>query len=150
LSQGKYTDALKFYDGVLAVRAKGRLADQQAQEATIGRTYCLVGTNRAQEALKILQDSVAKADDDDTALLAREYCALGNCYRALGDHQQALWAYLRVDLLYANVPEADAEALANLEVLWNEMHRPDRARDAHESLISHYPNSRWSKRGMAR
>ncbi|HEX4000542.1 MAG TPA: hypothetical protein VHX65_18480 [Pirellulales bacterium] len=147
--QGKYDEALKAYDAVLAVQAKGQLAGQQMQEATIGRTYCLVGTNHAQDALKILQDTIAKADDDDTTLLARAYCALGNCYRALKDSKQALWAYLRVDVQYPSIAESHAEALANLEVLWNEMHRPDRARDAHDYLASHYPYSRWSKRSVA-
>lgn len=147
--QGKYDDALKAYDAVLSVKATGRLADAQMQEASIGRTYCLVGTHRAQEALKVLQDIISKADDDETNLLARAYCALGNCYRTLNENQKALWAYLRVHLQYASVPESDAEALANLEVLWNSAHRPDRARDAHDYLVRHYPYSRWSKRSQA-
>jgi hypothetical protein len=147
--QGKYDDSLKAYDAVLQVKATGGLAASQMQEATIGRTYCLVGTKRAQEALKILQDTIAKAEDDDTTLLARAYCALGNCDRALKDNQQALWAYLRVHVQYPSVPESDAEALANLEVLWNEQHRPDRAREAHDFLVQHYPFSRWSKRSQA-
>ena len=87
--QAKYDEALKAYDAVLAVEAKGRLAQDQALEAKIGRTYCLAGTGRAQDAVKILLDTIAKADDDNTQLLARAYCALGNCYRALKDNQQA-------------------------------------------------------------
>ena len=147
--QGKYDDSLKAYDAVLLIKATGRLAELQMQEAAIGRTYCLVGTNKAQEALKILQDTIAKASDDDDSLLARAYCALGNCYRALKDNQQALWAYLRVDVQYPSVAEPHAEALANLELLWNSAHRPDRARDAHDYLVAHYPFSRWSKRSLA-
>jgi tetratricopeptide (TPR) repeat protein len=147
--QGKYEESLAAYDAVLRVKAAGRLAESQLQEAAIGRTYCLVGTNKARDALKILQDTIAKADDDDTVLLARAYCALGNCYRALNDNQQALWAYLRVDLEYPSAPESHAEALANLEILWSAAHRPDRARDAHDYLVAHYPFSRWSKRSLA-
>ena len=147
--QGKYDESLAAYDAVLRVNASGEFAESQLQEAAIGRTYCLVGTNKAREALKILQDTIAKADDDDTVLLARAYCALGNCYRALNDNQQALWAYLRVDLEYPSAPESHAEALANLEVLWSAAHRPDRARDAHDYLLAHYPFSRWSKRSQA-
>ena len=73
--QGKYDESLAAYDAVLRVKASGRLAESQTQEAAIGRTYCLVGTNKARDALKILQDTIAKADDDDTMLLARAYCA---------------------------------------------------------------------------
>ena len=90
--QGKYEDAMAAYDAVLSVKASGDFGESQTQEAAIGRTYCLVGTNKARDALKILQDTIAKADDDDTILLARPYSALGNCYRALNDNQQALWA----------------------------------------------------------
>jgi tetratricopeptide (TPR) repeat protein len=147
-SQGKYDEALSAYNAVLGVKASGHLAESQTQEATIGRTYCLVGTNKPRDALKVLQDTIAKADDDDTVLLARAYCALGNCYRALSENQEALWAYLRVDLEYSTAPESHAEALANLETLWNQMHRPDRAREAHDYLVSHYPFSRWSKRSQ--
>lgn len=146
--QGKYADALKAYDAVIALPAQGPLAEQETTEATIGRTYCLVGTNRAQEALKILKDTIAKADDDDTALLARAYCALGNCYRALGDNQRALFAYLRVHLQYGALPEVHAEALANLEILWTGMKRPDRAREARDELVTRYPFSRWSKQSQ--
>jgi tetratricopeptide (TPR) repeat protein len=149
LLQGKNDAALAAYDAALAVKATGPLAESQTQEAVIGRTYCLVGTNKTRDALKILQDFVAKADDDDTVLLARAYCALGNCYRAMNENQQALWAYLRVHVEYPSVAESHAEALANLETLWANMRRPDRAREAHDYLVQHYPFSRWSKRTVA-
>jgi len=145
--QGKYDQALAAYDTVLKIGGKGTLAEQQAQEATIGRTYSLAGQGKADEAIKVLNEIIAKADDDDVDLLALAYNALGNCYRTLKNPQQALWAYLHVDLEYHSAPEPHAEALANLAALWTEMHRPDRARDARDDLQKNYPHSRWTKRG---
>ncbi len=142
---GKYDDALAAYDEVLKTELKGKLGAQETLEAKIGRTYSLTSAGKADEAIKTLQEIIAKADDDDSETLARAYDALGNCYRKQKDSKQALWAYLRVDTLYHTVPEAHAEALANLVVLWNEVKRSDRAREARDYLLQHYPYSRWNK-----
>ncbi len=145
-SQGKYDQALAAYDAVVRIGGKGPLAEAQVQEATIGRTYSLAGQGKADEAIKTLKEIIARADDDDVDLLALAYNALGNCYRIQKDSQQALWAYLHVDLEYGSAAEAHAEALANLASLWTELRRPDRARDARDNLQEHYPHSRWAKR----
>jgi tetratricopeptide (TPR) repeat protein len=142
---GKYDEALAAYDAVLKTELKGKLGAQEMLEAKIGRTYSLAGSGKVDDAIKTLQEIIAKADDDDTETLARAYDALGNCYRKRKDSKQALLAYLRVDTLYHSVPEAHAEALANLVVLWKEAKRDDRAREARDYLQQHYPYSRWNK-----
>jgi tetratricopeptide (TPR) repeat protein len=143
--EGKYDAALAAYDSVLKSDVSGKRGDQELIEAKIGRTYSLASSGKVDEAVKLLKNIVANADDDDTELLARTYDALGNCYRQLKDNKQALWAYLRVDTLYGSVPEAHAEALANLVVLWEDAKHPERARDARDRLQQRYPFSRWNK-----
>ncbi len=143
--QGKYDSALEAYDFVLKTALTGKVGEQEAIEARIGRTYSLTSSGKVDEALKIIQEIIAKADDDDTELLARAYDALGNCYRKLKDSKQALLAYLRVDTVYPTVPEAHAEALANLVVLWGEAKHPERAREARDKLRDRYPYSHWNK-----
>jgi tetratricopeptide (TPR) repeat protein len=143
--EGKYDGALAAYDALLKADLKGKLGEQEMLEARIGRTYSLAGSGKVAEAIKILQEIIAKAEDDETELLARAYDALGNCYRKQKDSKQALWAYLRVDMLYRTVPDAHAEALYNLAVLWAEAKHNDRAREAREYLLQHYPFSRWNK-----
>ena len=106
--QGKYDQALEAYDAVLKIGGKGPLAEQEKLEATIGRTYSLAGQGKANDAIKVLKEIVANADDDDTETLARAYDALGNCYLKTNDAQQALWAYLRVDTEYSKVGDAHA------------------------------------------
>jgi len=142
---GKYDEALAAYDAVLKTELKGKLGAQEMLEAKIGRTYSLASSGKVDEAIKTLQEIIAKADDDDTETLARAYDALGNCYRKQNDSKQALLAYLRVDMLYRTVPEAHAEALYHLASLWKEAKRDDRAREARDYLKQHYPYSRWNK-----
>ena len=143
--QGKYDSALEAYDFVLKTALTGKVGEQETIEAKIGRTYSLTSSGKVDDALKIIQEIIAKADDDDTELLARAYDALGNCYRKLKDSKQALLAYLRVDTVYPTVPEAHAEALANLVVLWGEAKHPERAREARDKLRERYPYSHWNK-----
>jgi hypothetical protein len=144
----KFEAAMQAYDAVLKSDAGGELAKREKQEAEIGRTYSMAGANKFDEAKKTLNDIISKADDDETALLARAYNALGNCYRKQKDAKHALWAYLRVDTVYTESPEARAEALANLSSLWLEMKRPDRSRAARDELQSKYPNSHWTKQAQ--
>ena len=145
-TEGDFDGALNAYDAVLRFDLKGPVGDQVMFEAKIGRTYCLAGSGKVDEAIKILREIIAKADDDDAERLGPAYDALGNCYRKLKDSKHALWAYLRVDTLYFADPEAHAEALANLVVLWAESQHPDRASKAREELHSKYPFSRWNKK----
>jgi tetratricopeptide (TPR) repeat protein len=144
-SQGKHDAALAAYDLVINANLTGKVGGQETTEAKIGRTYSLTSSGKVDEAVKILQEIIAKADDDDSESLARAYNALGNCYRKLKDDKQALFAYLRVDTVYNTVSEAHAEALANLVSLWTEAKHPERAREARDKLRERYPFSHWNK-----
>jgi len=55
-------------------------------------------------------------------------------------------AFLHVDVLYFTVPEAHAEALANLVELWEAMHKTERAQRARAILDEQYRNSPWAKK----
>ena len=47
--------------------------------------------------------------------------------------------------MYSTLPDLDAEAVANLEKLFTETHKPAHAREMHEILNEKYRNSRWAK-----
>lgn len=145
-TEGKYDKALEAYDTVLKSNLKGKVGEQEMIEAKVGRTYSLAGSGKVDEAITTLKEIIAKAEDDESELLARAYDALGNCYRKQNKNKEALWAYLRVDMLYKTVPEAHAEALANLVDLWKEAKQNDRAREARDYLQQHYPFSRWNRK----
>jgi hypothetical protein len=50
-------------------------------------------------------------------------------------------------VLYAAVPDAHAEALANLVDLWEQDHKMERANHDRKRLMERYPESPWAKKG---
>ena len=105
----------------------------------------LAGSGKNDDAVKLIQQVIDKADPDDQELYARAYIALGNCYKAAGKPKDALLAFLEVDLLYPNSPEQHAEALANLATLWAKVDKADRAAQAKPSWSSAIRTAAGSK-----
>lgn len=145
LAQKKPDAAEKTFDAVLAIQAEGPLADFQRMAATLGKARCMGERGASQEAQKMVQDVIAKADAEYGELLSRAYNTLGTIERKAGRTKEALLAFLHVDILYFSFPEAHAEALANLEQLWNEVHKPERATKARQILDTRYKNSPWAQ-----
>ncbi len=145
---GKFDQALAAYDAVANAKADGQLGQEETTEATFARTYCLAATGKAQRAMDDLNKIINNPEEDDKKYLARAYNARGNCYRALKESKLALYDYLHVHLLYESVPEADAEALANLVPLWIELKNPTRSGEAGRLLHAHHPFSPWGQRAQ--
>jgi tetratricopeptide (TPR) repeat protein len=147
--EGKFADALTAYQAVASANLSSELGKLEMAEAGIASAYCLAGAGRAEEGVKSVKAIIAGCSDDkfsDIPRLAQAYNALGNCYRALKNNQQALWAYLHVTVEYKKATEAQPEALANLAIIWKEMGKGDRANEARDELKARYPNSRWNQR----
>jgi tetratricopeptide (TPR) repeat protein len=140
-----HTAALDHFDTALRIDGTGRAAETQFQLARIGRATSLAETGKVDDALKLLEEVVAKADDGDRQIYAHAYNAIGACHRKKNENKDALLAYLKVDLLFNANPDAHAEALFNLSQLWNEEHHPERARAAVDTLKQRYATSRWNK-----
>ncbi|MCC6125174.1 MAG: tetratricopeptide repeat protein [Pirellulales bacterium] len=150
LAQGKFAEAEKTFQSVLGAEAEGPLAERQRTIALLGKASSLTGQKKTPEAIVILSGVIEKAtrgdaDGEDAELLSRAYNALGTAYRQLGDLDEAKFAFLRTDLLYASVPDTHAEALANLAEIWEQLHRPERAVEARKTLDKLYKNSAWAK-----
>lgn len=150
---GSFYEQKKFAEADREYEAAGRIqtdpADQasgrQKREAQAGRARCLSRQGKAADAVKLLEEVVRGAAPDDDALLGMAYVALGDAYRAAGKDQDALIAFLTVDLVYNKAPEQHSEALYNLVQLWQKTQNPERAREAKQSLETVYPDSRWTK-----
>lgn len=145
LAQNKFDEAEKSFQTVLDDASEGPLAESQRQAALLGKASVLIGQKKAEEAIKILGGIIDKGDADDAELMARTYNALGNAYRQQGDLNEAKFAFLHTDQLYSTVPEAHAEALANLAEIWDQLHKPDRAVETKKTLEKLYKNSPWVK-----
>ena len=140
--EGRFSDALGRYDQALAIPATTPTAKAQTTEAKLDRAVCLAETGDVDQGVRIINELLGRASPDKAALHAKAYNALGYCQKKAGKNKEALFAYLHVDVLYNAFPEAHAEALANLAVLWAAIGEPGRAREAETLLRERYPNHR--------
>jgi tetratricopeptide (TPR) repeat protein len=145
LAQGKPDEAVRSFEEALGIKAADPAAGAQRQLAALGKARCLAATKKYDEAIRFIEDIIAKADPEQVELHAQAYNALGAALRKAGRTEEALLAFLHVDVLYFAVADAHAEALANLAELWNDVHKPDQALRAQQTLHERYKNSRWAR-----
>jgi tetratricopeptide (TPR) repeat protein len=144
-AQDKHAEAVQQFDAALAMGDDGADAEHQKLSATLGKAVSLAETGKVDAAVKIIQKIIQDADPQQKELHARAYNALGTCHEKAKQTKDALFAFLHVDVLYSNVPEAHAEALAHLVPLWKAVGQEERAREARETLHERYANSHWAK-----
>ena len=145
LAQDNAAAADKAFDEALVIDAPGELAEAQRTTARIGKARCLVLTGKTDLALRNLNEILDQADEKNTEVNAMAYNALGTALRKAGKPKEAILAFLHVHLAYYTQPDLDAEAVANLEKLFTEDHKPNHAREMREILDEKYRNSRWAK-----
>jgi tetratricopeptide (TPR) repeat protein len=144
-AQGKHAEAIQQFDVALGMADDGPDAQHQKLSATLGKAISLAETGKGDDAVKIIQKVIQDADPQQKELHARAYNALGNCYEKSKQTKDALFAFLRVDVVYSNVPEAHAEALAHLVSLWKAVGNEEQSRQARETLLQRHGNSKWAK-----
>lgn len=147
--QKKYADALRLLDDAARIDLQpDDVAGMRAKwEAELGRAQCLARLEKAAEAVDAARGVIRQADPDDKELLGRAFNVLGDAQRAAGNRDEdAVIAYLTVDLVYNTAADSHAEALYNLVDLWQRTKNPERSREARQTLESQYPNSPWTKR----
>lgn len=146
--QGKFDAAMAEYAAAAKTEtdAKDDASTMQKREAELGVARCMARQGKSQEAIEALQGVLKNLDPDDGDILGRAYNALGDAYRAAKKDQDALIAYLTVDLVYNTSPTNREEALFNLAELWERGKYAERAREARQQLESTYPNSPWVRK----
>jgi tetratricopeptide (TPR) repeat protein len=144
-AQGKHAEAIQQFDTALGITDDGADAQNQKLSATLGKAVSLAEAGKGDDAVKIIQKVIQDADPQQKELHARAYNALGNCYEKSKQTKDALFAFLRVDVVYSNVPEAHAEALAHLVSLWKAVGNEEQSREAREMLLQRHGNSKWAK-----
>jgi len=147
-AQGKFAEALKEFENAARVQTnpKDAASEQQKLEASLGTARCLARLEKGADAITLIQQVVKGADPEERDMLSKAYTVLGDAYRAAGKEQDALIAFLTVDLVYNTQPESHAEALFNLVQLWDKAQNPERARQAKQALETTYPDSPWVKK----
>ena len=146
LAQGQIDQALQAFEGVLKAPGKDEATRQRQLDAMLGKATCLNLKNQYDEALKLLADVVARADENDARLQAEAQVRRGASLLGQGNNQEALMAFLLVDILFPGQQDFHAESLYNLSKLWPIMGQPGRAEEARATLETRYPNSPWTKK----
>lgn len=147
MANGQFKEALDEFEKVLTSGLDDAKSREQRQMALIGKATCLGETGKPEEGIKIVEKILAENDSRSNAILfARAYNALGTCYLQSKKEKDALLAYLHVDLLFFQDPDAHAEALYHLSQLWRKLNRAERALQARSLLQSRYGGSAWAKR----
>jgi tetratricopeptide (TPR) repeat protein len=144
-AEGDHAKALAEFDKVLASTEKTPLIEPLRLAATLDRAVSNAAGGKVDESAAAIGQIIAQADPEDAKLQARAYNALGDCYLKSGDNRGALFAFLHVDLLFPQDPEAHAKALHELVPLWKTAGRATRSQEAAAQLTEKYPNSRWAK-----
>jgi tetratricopeptide (TPR) repeat protein len=144
-AQDKHAEAIQQFDAALAIADDGPDAQNQRLAATLGKAVSLAETGGVDEAVGIIEKVIRDTDPQQKELQARAHIALGKCHETAGRKKDALYAYLYVDIIYNTVPEAHAEALAHLAALWRAVGHEERAREARQTLLDRYGNSRWAR-----
>ncbi len=110
----------------------------------VGLAVCDAKEGKSKEALAKLQELIKSNDSTDQPLFARISNAMGLCYEALGQNDQAALAFLRTDLLFSSAPDLHAEALYHLAQLLPKVNEPQEGLDAKNRLKARYPASPWN------
>lgn len=151
LKQKNLSGAIAAYDAVIALPANDDSTKERKLEAMIGKAECQILQDQIDESLKVVRDVIKQAPPANTSLLAKAYIAKGDCLVRQGKNDEALLAYLLVDIVLApkmSAAERDfhAQALFNLAKLWPAVGQPGRAAEASSSLETKYPGSAWTKK----
>ena len=149
-AEGRYPEAIKEFEKVQSVDLVGGFVEQEKMMACLGQAESLLSLGRFSEAASLIRTMLSGSHPEEVPI-ATTHVLLGNAYSLLGralaemkQDQDALIAYLTVDLVYGDSPETHAEALFQLFQLWNRGGYPRRAEEVRKKLIKTYPKSTWA------
>lgn len=146
LDQDDLAGAAADFDAVLAQNAASPAAAQQKFAAELGKALILGKQGNHEEAVKIFDSVIAKASPDNAAVQAEAFLHKGESLAALGRDQDALLAFLHVDILFPGQSDEHAEALFHLTRLWAVAGKAERSAEARRKLTEQYPASEWTKK----
>ncbi len=138
LARKNFAEAEKLFDAILASDQKD---ERLRHAAAIGKIRVLAETGRAEEAIRLGEETLKAIPAEQVDLQGQGYNALGLAYQKAGQLKQAILAYLHVDLLYSNVPAQHVEALENLVELFARVGQRERAEEAAKVLRERYGRS---------
>jgi len=154
IARGDVAAAKTAYSAVLKMSATTPAEISRRNEALLGISAALIEEKNYQQALTSVNEAIAKADPEDSAVQAEAYILKGDCLKVLSTAQgglrtkEAILAYLHVPVLFEKEAVLNARALYNLSILWPVVERPDRGLSARDELQEKYADSIWAKKSL--
>ena len=145
LSKGDHETARDRFAELMESEVDTPQATQQKRLARVGRATSLIELGAFAEAQADLEELIEKHDPQESELFGRAYNALGKCHLRADRPQDALLAFLHVDLLFYSESETHAEALYHLAKLWQSFDKTERAASARSLLADRYAGTKWAK-----
>jgi len=149
----QFEEAAKQYDQVI----QRKLGTEQGRalqiEAMIQKAKCLARLNRQAEALKLAKAAIEAAPSDQLELQAKAHNLKGDLLVHAGQLQDALLAYLYVDLMCSRVRTERRYALEQIAQVSEKLGRPDLAQEAKKKLkglTPKKPTAKITKTGSGR
>lgn len=146
VAQGKIPEAISMYESVLDTNTNDEGTAERKTQAQLGKATCMIKQTKYDDALKILDEVNAKSAGTATDLLAVIALRRGDCFAGLGKKQDAILAYLLVDIMFATEKKYHPEALYHLVQLWPTVGQQGRAEEARGTLEKNYASSSWAKK----
>lgn len=147
VDSGKHAEAMEKYEQVLTSNLDDVATRRQKLLATLGKAVCLSENGQTQQGIDSILAIIKENDSrEKPRLFARAYNALGTCHLKAGKSQDALLAFLHVDLLFNQSADAHAESLYYLSDLWRKVNRAERANRARGVLVDRYSGTPWANR----
>lgn len=147
LGKGDVPAALAKFEQIIAMPQNDSAAAGVKALCEIGKARCLIETGKHAEGIALAQSVVDKSDPKDSELLGAGYLAIAVGKLHAENKKSAIIAFLQVTLLFPANRQAHAEALFNLEKLWTEQGKPDRAQECRNLLREQYGGTVWAAKG---
>ncbi len=145
-AEGKASEALTLYRTISESSLEGPEVESYKGQARLGMAEALTADNKAGEAIALINGVINATNPEDLDTMGQAYLAMARCAKAGDKPKEERMAYLHIDLLYFQNPEAHEEALGRLAELWEAENQPEKASDAMIKLRRKFPNSQYLKR----
>jgi tetratricopeptide (TPR) repeat protein len=139
--KGDYDKSLEELEKLIKSSAEGT---SRRRDAQLAHAESLAGLKKYADAETEVRGVIKALPPEDVASQSIAYNTLGDCLRAAGRPKDALLAYLHTDVLYSKDKEQHPRALFQIEQLWRQLKRDDRADEVHAKLKQEYPQSPWA------
>lgn len=135
--QEKYKEALEKYEEILKFHPKTEFTNQ----IYLGKGHCFRALGAFQDAIDAYQKVINMTDTIDAAYAS---LGIGYSYFVQGNYQNAIKAFLKVDILYG-YNELKPEALSMVAKSWEKAGEKAKAKQYKDELKRRYPESKFAQ-----